>query len=81
MTEPADLHAVCHRNIDVQRSEFNAELARIRLAGGADRIIAARIRGLLLPGVGRKTVRVDELRQIVDHAERIITQPELWGTT
>jgi hypothetical protein len=69
-------HAICHQTIDRQHAEFNAALNEARRVTDANQLIAGHIRWLLQPGVKRKIIRLDELRAIVDRAERATHNPE-----
>lgn len=64
------LHDICHANERRQSEVFIQAMAQMRAAAGADALIGQAIRELLLPGVRRRTWRAEELREIVDRADR-----------
>lgn len=68
------LHDICYLNARVEADRYIAGLRAARAEAGADAWIGARIRGLLQPGVKRKTWRREELQRIVDQADARGTQ-------
>lgn len=59
------LHDICHMNARTQADEYTVALRRARIDAGVDAEIGVQVRLLLEPGVKRKTMRLDELREMV----------------
>lgn len=64
------LHDVCFESERRQAAEYTAALRQARDEAGADALIGLAIRELLWPGVKRRTWRAEELRDIVERADR-----------
>ena len=58
-------HDICHTNAKTQAREFAATLRRTQIEAGVDAEIGVQVRLLTQPGVQRKIIRLDELRQII----------------
>lgn len=64
------LHTTCHATVRTIRANFNQALRDRDRRATADEHIGQAIRRLTQPGAKRKTIRIDELRDIVDDADR-----------
>ena len=63
------LHDICHSNARAQADGYTAALRQARIDAGVDAEIGVAVRLLLQPGVKRKTIRLDELREMVAQTE------------
>ena len=63
-------HAVCHASAAQARAEFAQALRDRDARATADERIGRAIRRLTLPGVKRRTIRLDELRGIIEELDR-----------
>lgn len=69
MPDDIDTHAICYQTVDRLRADYSAALAAERDKLAADYLIAQRIRWMCMPGQKRKTVRIEELRDLLDAAD------------
>jgi hypothetical protein len=64
-----DPHYICWHTARVRAADYTRALIAARATHEANQRIANDVRGLLLPGVKRKVIRIEELRNIVAMAD------------